>query len=361
MVRHESRDPQLARHLGLIQSSGEHLMSVINDVLDYSKLEAGKLPVHRVPFPLHDMLTELVDTYQPACRDKGLQFEAMLEIAADEWVDGDATRLRQILHNLVSNAVKFTARGHVSLRAWRPDAGDAVVFEVRDSGIGIAPQDLPRVFDAFYQAEAASDRRYGGTGLGLTISRDLCRAMGGQLRCDSKMGQGTVFICQLPLPRAMSRQADGGARTAERARRADRGFAFDLSVLVEPHVLLVEDNPVNALVAQAELGRLGVRVTMVDNGPDALGVLERELVDLVLMDCEMPGMDGIETTRRIREAERAQRRPAVTIVALTASGRDVYIERCVPAGMNGYLLKPFKSEELADIVTRHVRTQLCEV
>jgi signal transduction histidine kinase/ActR/RegA family two-component response regulator len=354
LVQQASHDDQSARNLALIQGSGEHLLSVINDVLDFSKLETDGLSVHVQSFPLAGMVHDLAETSRVICQEKGLALDVLVELPRDEYVEGDQTRVRQVLHNLIGNAIKFTHKGTVGLHVWRDAQTSRVMFEVRDTGIGISPQEVARVFDAFHQADGTYQRQFGGTGLGLTISRELCQAMGGQLSCTSEVGRGSVFICELPLPAV----AAPGAKPHKEKRASSlsrSSFAFDLSVLDEPHVLVVEDNPVNALVAQAELDRLGVRSTVVDNGFDAIEWLEREQADLILMDCEMPGMDGVETTRRIRERERQTGRQKVSIVALTANGADMYAERCVPAGMNGHLLKPFRPEELAHVLSRHLR------
>jgi signal transduction histidine kinase/ActR/RegA family two-component response regulator len=382
------RNGKVNRKLSLIQKSGEHLVNVVNDVLDFSKSEAGSMNVHNQAFGLHEMLTEMTETCHVHCVEKGLTLDVMLAVQPEEWVLGDPVRIRQVLHNLLGNAIKFTARGEVGLRVWRDPVKQRMVFEVRDTGIGIAPKELPRVFDAFHQAEGTYERRFGGTGLGLTISRDLCRAMGGELRCDSEVGKGSVFMCELPLPCADASGQAASIGSGAGAKAGAIGFTqsdfaasdfpasdfpgwdfasdqdtppssawtkLDIALGDAPHILLVEDNPVNAMVAQAELDRLGMRVTLVDNGFDAIEWLERESADLVLMDCEMPVMDGIETTRRIRERERQTGRPAVGIIALTANGQEVFIERCQPAGMNDHLLKPFKPEELADMLSRHLQ------
>ncbi|MFT3856501.1 MAG: ATP-binding protein [Aquabacterium sp.] len=194
-------NPRLMRNLTLIQGSGEHLVHVINDVLDFSKSEAGGLSVHEQPFCVHEILSELAETSQMHCADKGLTLDVRLQIDPHDKVVGDPVRLRQVLLNLLGNAIKFTPRGSVGLHVWRDERSGAMVFQVCDTGIGIAAPEVPRVFDAFHQAEGTYERRFGGTGLGLTISRDLCKAMGGSLRCESELGKGSVFTCELPLVR----------------------------------------------------------------------------------------------------------------------------------------------------------------
>ncbi|HIV73386.1 MAG TPA: response regulator [Candidatus Aquabacterium excrementipullorum] len=363
MVRQQARDAQTLRHMDLIQGAGEHLVSVINDVLDFSRIESGGMPLHEQPFDLHALLDNVVETWRVSCEDKGVRMEAVLDVPPASQVQGDPVRLRQVLYNLLGNAVKFTSQGHVRLSVFRASAA-MVTFRVEDTGVGIPSDELPRIFEAFRQAEDTHRRRLGGSGLGLTISRELCVAMGGDLRCSSEEGVGSVFEFTLPLAKVM--QLGGPAMPGPRGRGAPRfevGPApftgWTLSDGPPPHVLLVEDNPVNALVAEAELARLGIRVTVLGNGQEAVDWLDSEHADLVLMDCEMPVLDGLEATRRIRERERLQGRQAVVIVALTANGREVYGDRCREVGMNDHLLKPFQPEDLARLLGRHLRPQAC--
>jgi signal transduction histidine kinase/ActR/RegA family two-component response regulator len=361
LVRQDVNEPKVNKNLALIQSSGEHLVSVINDVLEFSKSEASGLAVHEESFCLHAAVSELADTCRVSCMDKGLMLAVQLDMAPHEHVQGDPVRIRQVLHNLIGNAIKFTPHGTVGLHVWRDGPTGSVMVEVSDTGIGIAPQEVPRVFEAFHQAEGTYERRFGGTGLGLTISRDLCRAMGGDLHCDSEVGKGTVFTCVLPLPRVQEPVDKALPSTLHETRPwgsvMNGGFATPCGDA--PHVLLVEDNPVNALVAQALLDRFGIRATSVDKGRDAIDCLTHQTFDLILMDCEMPGMDGIEATRRIRDLERKSGRTPVPIVALTANGPEVFAERCAPAGMNDHLLKPFRPQDLAEVLMRHLPLAAC--
>ena len=361
MVRQQSRDAQTLRHMALIQGAGEHLVSVINDVLDFSRIESGSMPLHEQPFDLRALLENVTDTWRVTCEDKGVRMEAVLDLPAGGQVQGDPVRLRQVLYNLIGNAVKFTSQGHVRLSVGRLSAA-MVSFRVEDTGMGIPKEEVPRIFEAFRQAEDTHRRRLGGSGLGLTISRELCMAMGGDLRCSSEEGVGSVFEFSLPLAKVM--QLGAPPMPALRGRNAPRfeGHVppfegWTVSDGPPPHVLLVEDNPVNALVAEAELARLGLRVSVCSNGQEAVDWLERETADLVLMDCEMPVLDGLQATRRIREREQAQGRPPLPIVALTANGPEVYGDRCRQAGMNDHLLKPFQPEELALLLGRHLRRQ----
>ncbi|MBI3383712.1 MAG: response regulator [Aquabacterium sp.] len=363
-MRRDASEPLAIKRLNLLEGSGEHLLNVINDVLDFSRIEAGGLPIHAQAFGLHALLSELAETSRVSCEEKGLSLNVQLDVAEAECVNGDPTRVRQILHNLLGNAIKFTQQGEVRLHVWRDMRTHRMVFEVADTGIGIAAQELSRVFDAFHQAEGTYKRRFGGTGLGLTISKDLCMAMGGNLTCRSEPGRGSVFTFDLPLPGLAGRAASVEAGDAQAiplpSDQSADGHPWQ-GGSTTPHVLLVEDNPVNALVAEAELLRLGVQVTVVDTGHQALDWLEQQQPDLVLMDCEMPVMDGIETTRRIRERERQKGQSGLRIVALTANGPETFAERCKPVGMNDHLSKPFRPEDLARILARHLRRPVVAV
>ncbi len=345
------RDAQDLHRLALIRSSGEHLVSVINDVLDFSRMESsGGLPIHPQPFNLHAMLQELVDTQRVAAAEKQLALTLWFQAETDMDVMGDAVRIRQVLHNLVGNAIKFTLEGSICLHATRLPGSNELAIAVQDTGIGIPPGDVDKVFEAFHQAEGTYQRRFGGTGLGLTISRELCRAMGGELSCRSELGKGSEFRMVLPLPavpRAAALPTPAGDALETRCTPLKDDSA-------RPHVLLVEDNPVNVLVAQTQLQQMGVRVSVVNDGLEAVDWMRRQAADLVLMDCEMPGLDGFEATRRIRAHERATGRPPVDIVALTANGQEVHGERCRDAGMNGHLAKPFGPDELAHVLRQHL-------
>jgi signal transduction histidine kinase/ActR/RegA family two-component response regulator len=351
LLRQRENDPLATRQLDLIRSSGDHMVNVINDVLDFARIEADGLPLHQQRFNLQALLNDMAETANVTACDKGLELVLDMDRMPEADVRGDPVRIRQILHNLLGNAIKFTHQGMVSLRVKRDDHADTVAFEVQDTGIGIAAEELALIFDAFHQAEGTYQRRFGGTGLGLTISRELAQAMGGDITCTSKRGEGAMFRLSLPLPIVSGSDLAQAKPTTppavpEPAQQAGHGHAA--------HVLLVEDNPVNALVAEAELQRLGITVTVLNNGRQALEWLEHQPTDLVLMDCEMPEMDGIEATLRIRERERTSGRPPITIVALTANGLDTYVQRCVTAGMNDHLPKPFRPEDLERTLARHL-------
>ncbi|RZI85215.1 MAG: response regulator [Rubrivivax sp.] len=348
MLRDDESSPQTQERLDLIERSGEHLLNVINDVLDTSKIEAGHVHLEQRAFDLPAVIGEVVAINRVNAEAKGLSVVLESSLPLQQAVMGDAARVRQVLHNLLGNAVKFTDQGRISVRVSRVAGHDTVTLAVEDSGIGIAGEELPLIFEAFHQVEGSMERRHGGAGLGLTISQKLCQAMGGDLRCTSRLGRGSIFVAswRLPLAAVPTHQAAALARCDDDAvpwAGPTRGL-----------VLVVEDNPINALVADAALKQFGLTVVVAEDGRRALRWLGEHQPDLILMDCQMPGMDGFETTRLIRELEAAQARRRVPIIALTANVLPEERQQCLAAGMDDHLPKPFHRQDLARLMTRHL-------
>jgi len=367
------------RHqLALIERTGEHLLGIINDVLDFSRIEAGKMVTVRAPLELRGLLDDALALQNISACDKGLTLTHTIDLPETCWVQGDAARLRQVLHNLLGNAVKFTDAGGVSLVVRRGPADDParrsdVEFEVHDTGPGIPDFELPRVFEAFHQVDGSFGRRHTGTGLGLTISREIARAMGGDIVVSSVWGQGTTFTLRVPLapvaaphpPQARPEPTAAptpGASAPLASGAEPAQLAVDGTPLPPPparaHVLLAEDNAVNALVAEATLVNLGLEVTRVEDGEAALAALcvPQHPYCLVLMDCQMPEIDGLEATRRLRRWEHAHGRGRIPVVALTANALPSDRERCTAAGMDGHLAKPFRQDELMNALRPHLPT-----
>ncbi|HEV7735586.1 MAG TPA: ATP-binding protein [Candidatus Binatia bacterium] len=316
-------------HVQTVQSSAEALLTVINDVLDFSKIESGKLTLERVPFAIRRLVTETLRAFAPLCGDKGLALGADIDGAVPDALVGDPGRLRQVLVNLVGNAVKFTAEGavRVTIGCSLDDEDVAVRVAVEDTGIGIDPAKQAHVFDAFTQADDSTARRFGGTGLGLAISRQLVELMGGCLAVDSTPGRGSSFHFTARFGRALPGALTEPATT-------------DAPQFVRPlRILLAEDNPVNQLLARRLLEKRGHTVILAGDGREALLRWRTEGVDLILMDVQMPTMDGLEATARLRAAEAATGRH-VRIVAMTANAMEGDRERCIAAGMDDYLTKP---------------------
>ncbi len=344
------------RHLAEnIQRSGTNLLHVINDILDFSKVEAGKLTLERVPFDLCGLVEEAVEFMAEPARRKGLTLTCHVNDTIRQRVGGDPTRLRQILSNLLGNAVKFTERGAITVTAEptvESPGAITVRFAVRDSGVGIPTAAQRRVFDAFSQADGTTTRRFGGTGLGLAIVKQLVELMGGTVGLDSTEGQGSTFwftaVFDSPPP------DNGGPDLVENRRTA--GATVSEKGAIPPrvlHILLVEDTAVNQEVAVGMLELMGHRVDLAENGWQALEATARTSYDLVFMDCQMPGLDGFEATRRMRQRE--GREPAagrLPIIALTAHAMSSDREGCLAAGMDGYLSKPFTFQQLHDALAR---------
>ncbi|MFG8669178.1 ATP-binding protein [Pseudomonas aeruginosa] len=335
-----------AEYTALATESTEHLLKVINDILDFSRIERGALELECIPFNLLELVQGSALVFQHSAQQRGLALELQIQAGLENIeVCGDPTRIRQILVNLLGNALKFTEEGaiHLSLE-WQALDHDVLwlTCAVHDSGIGISPERLEHMFDAFQQADSSISRRYGGTGLGLAIARTLAERMGGTLQAESKEGSGSTFTLEIPLPFQQS--------PAHRQQAA--GDAAPVAAGQE--ILLVEDNPVNQTVIEAMLRSLGYRVTLVADGIQAVRSAERQRYDAILMDCRLPVLDGYSATREIRAQENGRQVP---IIALTANALQGDRENCLQAGMNDYLAKPFKREELQRILQRWIGSQ----
>ncbi|MFY9476959.1 MAG: ATP-binding protein [Aquabacterium sp.] len=343
------------KQLGLVQRSGEHLLTIINHILDFSRIEAGHLNIDHRPFDLDALLEDVISLTGVSAENKGLILYDHIQLPKPCWVSGDAAKVRQVLLNLVGNAIKFTEKGRIEVRAQRRNTDGHIVIQVIDSGIGISADDQERIFDPYRQADAAVGNAVGGTGLGLTISREISRAMGGDITCSSRMGHGSTFEFSVPLP-TVETPADATvpAWALSRPMLPDD----ELPRRLQGHVLLAEDNDVNALIVETQLRRMGLTVEQVRDGQEALERLtapDGRRPDLVLMDCQMPRMDGFEATRRLRQHERDQQLPRLPVVALTASAMAEDSERCLSAGMDAHLPKPFHDAQLTNVLTRHLR------
>jgi len=343
LLLNSSLDPGQRQQAEAISQSAESLLRIINDLLDFSKIEAGHLSLERIAFDLDGLLDEVMRLYEPRARVKGLAFELDRPVNAPAWVMGDPLRLRQILLNLLDNAIKFTATGSVRLSlAARPEtAGGQPVwrFSVRDTGIGIEAAAQARIFDAFAQADGSTSRKFGGTGLGLAISRQLAGLMGGRIQLESQAGQGSVFHLDLPLEVAAPRPTAAPVTTA-------RPHFQDARVLV------AEDNAINQTLTRLLLENLGIAALIAGDGKQAFAALQSEPIDLVLMDCQMPEWDGLAATRAIRAWEAARGRPRLPIVALSANAMPGFAETCRAAGMDDYLSKPLREADLIVLLQR---------
>jgi signal transduction histidine kinase/ActR/RegA family two-component response regulator len=322
-------------HLKIIRNSGETLLAILNDVLDLSKIEAGRFELDDHVFDLGDIVTTACRPFSLLARQKDVTFTKIIADDAQGAWRGDSVRLRQVLSNLASNAVKFTHEGDIRLTITAD--GDGLSFSISDTGIGIAPENIPGLFEKFVQADSSTTRRFGGTGLGLAISRELVERMGGTLRMDSVPGQGSTFTFHLPFPRAEA------VKPVEVQAGED-----DIRAL---RILAAEDNATNQLILRALLEPTGVDLHTVANGREAVDAFHAARFDLILMDVQMPVMNGVEAARAIRERESEHRLTPTPILALSANVMSHQVEEYALAGMDGVVAKPVDVGKLIEAIT----------
>ena len=320
------------------RNSADFLLVLVNDILDVSKIDAGQLVLEKIPFRVAATLDDIVRSSSALADKKGLYLDSQVDPKTPTLIFGDPLRLRQIVTNLVDNAIKFTARGGITIRVVYTIDGaqqGTLHVSVADTGIGMSQEVVDRLFKAFAQADSSTTRRYGGTGLGLNISAKLVEMMGGVMNVRSEPDVGTTIGFDLPVTEATEDDLDSE-------------FYGEESVFVaRGNALVVEDNPVNQMIARKILENMGLTVDIADDGAQAIEAASVTEFDLILMDCQMPGMDGLEATRRIRAFEYEHHRRPAAVLALTANAMAGDRERCLQAGMNDYLSKPVKREILA--------------
>ncbi len=321
--------------------SAQSLLTILNDILDLSKIEAGKLNIELIPFDLREIVSELITLHTMTAEEKVIQLYADIDEQLPRVLIGDPTRIRQILANLISNALKFTDKGHVRVKISVVSSDDKnadVRMEVEDTGIGIREDIKDKLFNEFTQADGSTTRKYGGTGLGLAIVRQLVEMMYGQFGVESVTGEGSTFWFMVTL-----------GVSAEQAVRLPLDQEMELKGKLNGHVLLVEDNPINQMVARKMLEKIGIKTMLAADGQEALNMLEQDEYDAVLMDCQMPVMDGFEATRRIRQHDQLLKLP---VIAMTANVMEGDREKCIEAGMNDYIGKPFVEADLKKTLAR---------
>ncbi len=342
-------------YIGKIHYSGGHLLGVVNDILDFSKIEAGKLEIESSIFRLDRILDNLTTLLGATVSAKSLAFVSEVDASLPTYLKGDFLRLGQVLVNFVNNAIKFTEAGRITVRVKKIDATESnirVHFEVEDTGIGLTPEQKGRLFQSFHQADASTSRRFGGTGLGLAISKHLSQLMGGEVGVESEVGRGSTFWFTANL--GLVSDEDIAHLNSFEAQPKSLPARFEL--IRGKRILLAEDNEFNQQIATEMLEDAGAMVVVANNGKEALDLAQREKFDCVLMDMQMPVMDGLEATRLIR-ADAALL--GLKIIALTANTQQVDKDKCFAAGMDDFIIKPFLPEQFYTTIAKHLQEQTC--
>lgn len=334
-------DREQRSYIDTVLQCGNTLLTLVNDVLDFSKIEAGQLNLEKLNFVPRTLMENVTESFIQETRKKGIELITAYDEDLPAYLMGDPTRLKQVLNNLVSNAVKFTEKGEIVIRAETLDVSAKsakVRFSVSDTGIGISDARKEAIFESFTQEDMSTTRKYGGTGLGLSISRQLVEMMDGKIRVASQVGKGSVFSFDVPF------ELGGGKR-----KLADRPEVLP-EVNQSLEILIVEDNPVNQVVAKQRLKKLHYKVTLASNSFEALQAVGQKRFDCILMDIQMPGRDGYETTAEIRKLEKESGHAPQYIVAMTAHAMKGDEERCLVAGMDNYIAKPFRVDRLKEVL-----------
>ena len=345
-----SKDPspeEKITYLNAIKSAADNLKVIINDILDLASIESGKLKFERIGFSLRELLDSLIDTFSVQAKEKGIDLQLRIDPTTDPILMGDPVRLNQILINLISNAVKFTHTGYIRLSCIAEKISKNKVnihFEVSDTGIGIPKEKLATIFESFSQADASVTRKYGGTGLGLTIVKQLVELQHGTISVESVEDKGSNFIVDIPY-------ALGSNEDITHELLSPNQTATYRNTFQHLKVLLVEDNDINRLYASSILKSWNCRIEMAENGYVAIEKMKSESFDIVLMDVQMPVMDGFEATKAIRQGD--ARKSQVPIIALTANATRADIERCLAAGMNDCIPKPFTPDDLFRLLLKY--------
>lgn len=344
LLKRTGLNEKQAEYADFVSRSSGDLLNLINDILDFSKAEAGRLKLEQVDFSLRGLISDMMKVMALSASEKKIEFESVVSLGDHDFFMGDPGRIRQILMNLISNAIKFTSHGSVVLKVTcQAEASSAKIhFEVTDSGIGIPEHVLGKLFQAFSQADASTTRRYGGTGLGLSICKQLVELMDGKIGVQSKPGEGSVFWFSIDMPYGKSVEKSEDLTTVERSEGA--------------RILVAEDNPVNQQIASEMLEGFGYIPTIVDNGAEVLVALRNSGFHLILMDCQMPGMDGYQATKAIRESTGSTYND-IPIIAVTANALEGDREKCLMAGMNDYISKPFDEHRLVYLIESHLKNQ----
>jgi signal transduction histidine kinase/CheY-like chemotaxis protein len=343
------RDEQ-KRYIQMISKSADSLLTILNDILDFSKIDAGKMEIEKSDFDLVKLLNEIVETFNISAHNKSIEVSSAIDRDLTNLYIGDAVRLRQILTNLIGNALKFTHEGSVEVIAEKIKKENNLVYvgiTVKDTGIGIAKEKLDKIFEGFKQADSSTTRKYGGTGLGLSIAKNLIELMGGTIRVESEVAKGSSFIINLPLE-IYNKEVHN-----DNSQEDKQNKTLNLSGL---KILIADDNKINREVINLYLKKTECELSFAENGAIALQLYENNVYDLVFMDIQMPEMDGLEVTRRIREIEKISG-GHIPIIALTAGAMKSDVDNCFAAGMDAHVSKPLKAEKLFKVLENYSSTK----
>ncbi len=337
-------------YLNIIESSGENLLSIINDILDLSKIEAGHMELETIPFSLYDEIRRVANIMQVIADKKRLSVKLHIGKEVPPYVKGDPVRMKQIIINLVNNAIKFTEKGNITISVEKKSAEDGkaqILFKIMDTGIGISPEGQKKLFQSFSQVDKSTTRKYGGTGLGLMISKNLTQMMGGEIGVESLEGVGSTFWFTVSMELS-------DKESCKKQHRSDDP-AYEDKIRVQPlNILLVEDNKINQKVAMLNLKNLGYQVDIANNGKEAVEKFKNGDYDLIFMDVQMPEMDGVEACKKIRELENnTDSTKKIPIIAMTANTSEDERKKYMEAGMDDYISKPFKQKELIEIFKKN--------
>ncbi|KAA3612490.1 MAG: response regulator [Calditrichaeota bacterium] len=349
LLRDSNLNEEQKEFVDMIQSSADSLLTIIDDILDFSKLESGKLRVENVSFNILEVLNEIAVVFGELSSSKGLDFQLKMEDEFQNNVIGDPVRLRQVLINIIGNAIKFTLQGYIKLSVKMDSiAGNIkmVQFKIEDTGIGIEKQQLDTIFDRFTQADASTTRKFGGTGLGLAITKELVDLMSGELQIDSRPGIGTVFLIKIPF------KLDSSLRGNEEKPNNNRNLASLNGIAKGKTILLVEDNLINQKVASLILQKTGCSIETALNGQEAVEMVKSNNYDLIFMDIQMPVLNGVEATAKIRVLQ--QNDKYTPIIAMTADAMKGDREKYISAGMDDYISKPIKQEVLFSVLSEWI-------
>jgi two-component system sensor histidine kinase/response regulator len=356
MLLNTDLDEEQRNYVEAINASSEMLMAIINDILDFSKIEAGELTLESAPFDLEKAAEDVARILAPTANKKGVNLRVNFPPWIPRQVIGDFVRVRQIIFNLTGNAVKFTNKGNITIQVEVAEIHDNIGrigqyhIEIKDTGIGMEPETLGRLFERFFQADASTTRKYGGTGLGLNITKRLVEMMGGSITVTSTPGAGTVFLVKLPFPIAASFDTEAEAAEKNSSLEKERYLAAGNSEISPAHILLAEDNKINQKLVKEMLNKAGHKVDIVENGKEAVEKVNAATYDLVLMDLQMPEMDGVEAAQLIKKKGFSD----LPIIALTASVFRKDRERCLEIGMCDFIPKPLKQTELLRTISKWI-------